>query len=166
MYSCCRDADPSCFMKALPVLHTPLFLIFFLLNLPPQPPAPIPRVFPTGGWGESLLLAKNLLILPYGKIPRVDSLSPNVYLPLWHQSLISSHHITISCYNPINPIKPAFSTVVVLPLPIFILSSFSLYTQVMVILILIDVQYLQNVVFTLEKVQMVKFTLAQIPTTQ
>ena len=45
-------------------------------------------------------------------------------------------------------------------------SSFSLYTQVMLILILIDVQYLQNVVFTLEKVQMVKFTLPQIPTTQ
>ena len=98
--------------------------------------------------------------------PPVDSLSPNVYLPLWHQRLISPHQITISCYNPINPIKPAFSTVVVPPLPIFILSSFSLYTQVMVILILIDVQYLQNVVFTLEKVQMIKFTLSQIPTTQ
>ena len=36
----------------------------------------------------------------------------------------------------------------------------------MVILILIDVLYLQNVAFTIEKVQMVKFTLPQIPTTQ
>ena len=34
---------------------------------------------------------------------------------------------------------------------IFILPSYSLYTQVMLILILINVQYLQNVVFSFEK---------------
>ena len=49
---------------------------------------------------------------------------------------------------------------------IFVLSSFSYYTQVIVILILIDVQYLQNVVLIREKVQGVKFTLPQIPTSQ
>ena len=34
---------------------------------------------------------------------------------------------------------------------VFILTSYSLYTQVMLVLILIDVQYLQNVVFSFEK---------------
>ena len=34
---------------------------------------------------------------------------------------------------------------------IFIVTSYSLYTQVMLILILIDVQYSQNVVFSFEK---------------
>ena len=37
------------------------------------------------------------------------------------------------------------------PPPIFIFTSYSLYTQVMLIFILMDVQYLQNVVFTFEK---------------
>ena len=34
---------------------------------------------------------------------------------------------------------------------VFILTSYSLYTQVMLIIILIDVQFLQNVVFSFEK---------------
>ena len=41
---------------------------------------------------------------------------------------------------------------------IFILTLSSLYTQFMLILILIDVQYLQNIVFSFQKVQMVKIT--------
>ena len=152
-------------MKALPILHTPLFLIFFLPNPPPQPPAPILRVFPTGGWGESLLLAKNLLIFSYGKIPLVDSLSPNIYLPLWHQKLISPHQIKIFMLsNKSN--KTCIFNGIHSSSTIFVLSSFSLYTQVIVILILINVQYLQNVVLILEKVQGVKFTVPQIPATQ
>ena len=136
-----------------------------MLNPPPQPPIPILRVFPTGGWGESLLQAKNLLIFPYGKIPPVDSLSPNVYLRLWHQRLISPHQIKIFMLsNKFN--KTCIFNCIHSSSTIFVLSSFSLYTQVIVILILINVQYLQNVVLILEKVQGVKFTLPQIPATQ
>ena len=40
---------------------------------------------------------------------------------------------------------------IMLLIPFFILISQSLYTQVMLILILINVQYLQNVVFNFEK---------------
>ena len=46
-----------------------------------------------------------------------------------------------------------------------ILTLFSLYTQAMLILILIEVQYLQNVAFSFKKVRMVKFIPPQIPTT-
>ena len=52
----------------------------------------------------------------------------------------------------------------VLPIADKLLSS--LQTHVMLILILIDVQYLQNVVFTFEKGSMVKLILTQIPTAQ
>ena len=48
------------------------------------------------------------------------------------------------------------------------LTSYSFYTQVMLILILIDAQYLKNVVFLAlkKKVRMVEITFTQIPTTQ
>ena len=46
-----------------------------------------------------------------------------------------------------NPIRTSFFAVVIDPVPFFILTSYSFYTQVMLILILIDVQYLQDVVF-------------------
>ena len=49
---------------------------------------------------------------------------------------------------------------------IFILTSYFLYTQVMLNLILIEVKYLHNVVLVLKNVQMVKLTSHQIPTTQ
>ena len=49
---------------------------------------------------------------------------------------------------------------------IFILTSYFLYTQVMLNLILIKVKYLHNVVSVLKNVQMVKLTPHQIPTTQ
>ena len=45
----------------------------------------------------------------------------------------------------------------------FILTPYSLHTQVITILILIDVQYLQNVASSFEKV---KITPHQIPSTQ
>ena len=51
-----------------------------------------------------------------------------------------------SCYNPI---KILFLTVVIVPVKIFF-TSYSLYTQVMVTVILIDVQYLLNVAFSFE----------------
>ena len=47
---------------------------------------------------------------------------------------------------------------------IFILTTYSFYAQSMLILILIDVQYLQNVIFSSKNVQMVKPR--QIPTTR
>ena len=136
MYRCCRDADPSYFMKTLPILPT----------CPSEP-----KICSSSHMQKS---------------PPVDSLSPNVYLPLWQQRLISPHQITIFMLRSNKSNKTCIFNCSHSSSTIFILSSFSLHTQVMVILILIDVQYLQNVVFTLEKVQMVKFTLPQIPTTQ
>ena len=76
-------------MSTLPILWRP-----YLFCLPPHPffnffespyptSNPILRVFPTGGWGESLLLAKNLLILPYGKIrPSKLPLTKCLFAPL------------------------------------------------------------------------------------
>ena len=50
-----------------------------------------------------------------------------------------------------HPIKTSFLTVVIGPAPFLILTSYFLYTQVMLILTLIDVQYLQNDIFYFEK---------------
>ena len=47
------------------------------------------------------------------------------------------------CYNA----QTSFLAVVIAPVPFFILTLSSLYTQVKPILILINVQYLQNAVF-------------------
>ena len=47
------------------------------------------------------------------------------------------------CYNA----QTLFLAVVIAPVPFFILTLSSLYTQVKPILILINVQYLQNAVF-------------------
>ena len=48
-------------------------------------------------------------------------------------------------------IKSSFLAVIITPLPFLFLTSYSFYTQDMLILNLIDVQYLQNVIFILEK---------------
>ena len=48
-----------------------------------------------------------------------------------------------SCYNPI---KISFLAVVIASMQFFFLTPYFLYTQVMLILVLMDVQYLQNVV--------------------
>ena len=57
----------------------------------------------------------------------------------------------ISCLPTNKPIKSSFLTAVIVPAPFFFLTSYSLYTQVMLISILIDIQYLQNDVFYFEK---------------
>ena len=90
------------------------------------------RVFPTGGMGEVPPKDKNLLISPTGKFSPIDS--PTKFL--------SPHQMTIVIIQE----NFIFSSCT-----IFILTSYSLYTQVMLILILINVQYLQNVVFGFEK---------------
>ena len=50
------------------------------------------------------------------------------------------------CYNAL---KTLFLAVVFAPVPFFILISYSLYTSVMPILILINVRYLQDALFAL-----------------
>ena len=85
-----------------------------------------------GGWAESPQQPKICSSLPS---------SPNFYsLP------------TKSQFNPIKKMKTSFLAVVIAPVAtIFVLSSCSFETGIMLILILIDVQYLQNAVFSLKK---------------
>ena len=60
--------------------------------------------------------------------------------------------------------KTSFLAVVIAPVPF--LFQLHLHTQVILILNLMVVQYLQNVVFSLlKKVRIVKFTPTQVPTT-
>ena len=94
-----------------------------------------------GVWGESLSLAKNSFLPSHLEKPSlVDSLP--------HQIFISLSHTKFSRYNPI---KTSFLAVVIDPVLIFILTSYSLYTQPILILILIDVPQSENVVFDFEK---------------
>ena len=89
------------------------------------------KVFLTGAMGECPPPAKTLLIPP----------SPaNFYsLP------------TKSQFNLINKIKTSFLAVVIAAVAtIFVLIFYSLETEIMLILILIDVQYSQNAVFSFE----------------
>ena len=81
-------------------------------------------VFPT--WLSPPLTSQ----IPFSRLP-----TAKVHFPHW-----------ITFLNN-NPIRTSFFAVVIDPLPFFILTSYSFYTQVMVILVLIDVQYLQNIVF-------------------
>ena len=85
-----------------------------------------------GGWAESSQQTKICSSPPS---------SPNFYsLP------------TKSQFNPIKKMKTSFLAVVIAPVAtIFVLSSYSFETEIMLILILIDVQYLQNAVFSFEK---------------
>ena len=62
--------------------------------------------------------------------------------------------------------QSSFLAVVIAPVTFFILPSYSLYSQVMLISILINVQYLKNIVFSFEKGLLVKITPCQIPITQ
>ena len=88
-------------------------------------------------------------IPPPSRLPRTRFLSP---------PLNNNIHV-------ITPKKMSHLAAVIAPIFILTLSYF-LYTQVMLILILINVQYLQKVTFSFKKVEMVKFTPFQIPTTQ
>ena len=64
------------------------------------------------------------------------------------------HHIFISSHQKSmqtnKKIRMEFLDVVIAPVPFFF-NSYSFETQIMLILILIDVQYSQNAVFSLEK---------------
>ena len=89
------------------------------------------KVFLTGAMGECPPPAKNLLIPP--------SPANFYYLP------------TKSQFNLINKIKTSFLAVVIAAVAtIFVLIFYSLETEIMLILILIDVQYSQNAVFSFE----------------
>ena len=103
------------------------------------------RVLPTGWLREkSLPLAQNFLIsLPPSQkiLPSLTKvLFPNqrfILYPLNNNFYIITQKFNFSC-------SYCFCT-------IFILTLYSLYSQVMLISILIDVQYLQSVVFGFEK---------------
>ena len=57
---------------------------------------------------------------------------------------------------------PILAAVIVL-VPFFILTSYSLYLHAMLILISIDAEYIQNVGFSFKKAQVDKITPLQIP---
>ena len=58
-----------------------------------------------------------------------------------HQILIPSHQKLI---HPNKKIKMSFLAVVIAPVPFFVLISYTFETQIMLILILIDVKYSQS----------------------
>ena len=72
----------------------------------------------------------------------------------WGESL---HWPKICSFHPPGKIHPQQTpptkSVAIGPVPFSFLASYSLYTQVLRILIFIDIQYLQNVVFSFEKDQ-------------
>ena len=88
---------------------------------------------------RSPALAKNLLIFP----PNTRKNLPLSRLP--NKCLFSSTKYQLPCFNPI---KTSFLRSQQLPLLLlhFILTLYSLYSQVMLILILINVPCLENVV--------------------
>ena len=89
------------------------------------------RVFPTGGMGSPLFNQKF------------------AHSPPPHQIFISSHQ---KSSQPNKKIKTSFLAVAShCCCTIFVLISYSFETQIMLILILIDVQYSQNAVFSFEK---------------
>ena len=115
-----------------------------------------------GRRGESPPLAENLLIpSPPGKI-HPSRFSPS-HSYLTHQRFtppLNNNFHVITNKNFIFSCRDCSCI-------IFILTLYSLYTQGMLILILINVQYLQNAVFSFEKGlndQNHSFTPAQIPT--
>ena len=108
-------------------------------------------VFSTGGMGRvSAPLTKNLLS------PR----QPVKILPSRQKVPHLYTNKQFSCYNP--PYKIFIFSCSHCSCTSFILLPYSLYAQVMLILMLINVQYLQNVVFSFEKVWVVKITPCQI----
>ena len=78
--------------------------------------------------------------------PLVDSLSTKLF-----PAATKSHTPTKQQFSSYNPIKTAFLAVVIAPAPFLFKIPYSLDTQFMLILILIDVQYSQKAVFNFEK---------------
>ena len=85
-------------------------------------------------------LAKNLLSFPIRKIPPSR---PIFYPPCQRIPALNNNFHVITQQN-------SFLTVVIAPVPF--LSSYSVQTGYVLILILINNQYLQNAVFSFEKV--------------
>ena len=79
--------------------------------------------------------------------PPVDSLSTKFLF----SAATKSHTPTKQQFSSYNPIKTAFLAVVIAPAPFLFKIPYSLDTQFMLILILIDVQYSQKAVFNFEK---------------
>ena len=77
--------------------------------------------------------------------PPVDSLSTKFLC----SAATTSHTPTKQQFSSYNPIKTAFLDVVIAPAPFLFKIPYSLDTQFMLILILIDVQYSQKAVFNL-----------------
>ena len=80
-------------------------------------------------------------------LPPVDSLSTKFLC----SAATTSHTPTKQQFSSYNPIKTAFLDVVIAPAPFLFKIPYSLDTQFMLILILIDVQYSQKAVFNFEK---------------
>ena len=90
------------------------------------------RVFPTGGWVRRIPL------------PPTKTLIIPVKSPPLHCHLEKFR--PIDCYNPPPP------PLVIAPVPFLFLISYPLHTQGMLILTLIDVQYLQKAAFSFLKI--------------
>ena len=92
------------------------------------------------------LLPKCIQSFPYWEDGKVLPPTKNLLIhPLPTKFLFPP---TKSQFNPIK--KTPFLAVVIAPVPFFEI-SYSFETKIMLILILIDVQYLQNAVFSFEK---------------
>ena len=108
-------------------------------------------IFKNGWWGAqsfpywgivgTLPTSQKFTHPPPHKIP-----PPNIYSP--YQRLNSPIKSQFSCYNPI---KASFLAVAIAPVPFLFNFIVFAHTQITQILILINVQYLQNVVFSFEK---------------
>ena len=97
------------------------------------------RAFCTGGWGESLLRSQKFE--HHFPPPKVNSLSPHPPSPTSHHPppLNNSFRVITHPPPPTPPRNFIFSRYHC-SCTIFILTSYSLYTQVMLIFILIDDQ--------------------------
>ena len=84
-----------------------------------------------------------------GGQPKICSFTP--FPPNYFEGDGGSSPILKKSIQPNIKIKTSFLAVVIAPIPFLFLISYYFETQIMLILILIDVQYSQNVVFSFEK---------------
>ena len=89
----------------------------------------------------------------YSPLPRKITLPPvdSVSTKFLFSAATKSHTPTKQQFSNYNPIKTAFLAVVIASAPFLFKIPYSLDTQFMLILILIDVQYSQKAVFNFEK---------------
>ena len=105
------------------------------------------RVFPTGGSPPTNQKYATYPLTP-GKTPHVDSHQSNFY---FSSSKVNSFPPPLNNNFHVISYKNFIFSCCHCSCTIFILTSYFLYTGVMLILILIDAQYLQNIVFSFEK---------------